>query len=76
MTDINELFQRDPLTFTKEGGEIKAMVAKMRESRSQFSLGSMKAGKVAAPKSATGKAAASLSGLSLNLQSLIGGDKK
>lgn len=73
MTDINELFARDPLSFTKEGGEIKQIVAKLRESRGQYNLGSMKAGNMKAPKSATAKAAASLgnSGLSAALQALL-----
>lgn len=65
---------QDPLTFTKEGNEVKLIVEKLRASRGQFNLGNMKAGKVkapAAPKSASGKAAASL-GLSLNLSSLLG----
>lgn len=77
MTDLQQLFSQDPLTYTKEGSEIAKIVAKFRESRGQFSLGAMKAGKTTPPKSATGKAAASLSGLSLNLQSLINpGEKK
>lgn len=78
MTDINELFARDPLTFTKEGGEIKAIVAKLRESRGQYRLGSQKAGNMKPPKTATGKAATTLasSGLSLNLQALLGGKKE
>lgn len=76
MTDLQQLFSQDPLTYTKEGDEVAKIVAKFRESRGQFSLGAMKAGKTTAPKTATGKAAASLSGLSLNLQSLIGGEKK
>lgn len=73
MTDIQELFSRDPLHFTKEAGEVKQIVAKLRESRGQFALGAQKAGVMKAPKSATGKAVASLvgSGLSLGLQALL-----
>lgn len=78
MTDIAELMQRDPLSFTKDDPEFRAVVEKLRVSRGQFSLGSMKAGVVKAPKSANAKAVASLSGsgLSLNLQSLLAGNKK
>lgn len=78
MTDINELFARDPLTFTKEGGEIRTIVEKLRESRAQFKLGAQKAGSMKAPKTASGKAAASLasSGLSLNLQALLKGKEQ
>lgn len=77
MTDIAELFSRDPLTYTKEGGEVAAIVKKMRESRGQFNLGSQKAGVTKAPKTAKGKAVASLAstGLSLNLQALLAGKK-
>lgn len=74
MTDIAELFSRDPLTYTKEGGEVRAIVEHMRKSRHQFNLGSMNAGRTKAPTSAKGKAVASLaaSGLSLNLKALLG----
>lgn len=44
MTDIAELFQRDPLTYTKEGGELRAIIEKMRQSRHQFNAGNLKAG--------------------------------
>jgi hypothetical protein len=78
MTDINELFARDPLSFTKEGGEIRAIVEKLRESRGQYRLGAQKAGNMKPPKTATGKAVASLSnsGLSLNLQALLAPKEK
>ena len=70
MTDIHELFSRDPLTFTKEGGEIRAIVERFRAARGQFNLGSMKAGSTKKPTTAKQKAVASL-GLSLNLQALL-----
>lgn len=73
MTDLNELFSRDPLKYTKD--DISVIIAKMRESRAQFNLGNMKAGTMkakapAAPKTAAGKAAASLN-LKLDLSSLV-----
>lgn len=73
MSDLTELFSRDPLSFTKEGEEVKKIVTRLREARGQFDLGSQKAGNLKAPKSAKGKAVASLagSGLSLNLQALL-----
>jgi hypothetical protein len=46
-SDILELFQRDPLKLTRE--DLTAMIAKMRQSRSQFALGSMKAGSTKPP---------------------------
>lgn len=69
MTDIQELFSRDPLSLTET--DITALIEKLRQSRGQYNLGSMKAGSMKAPKSASGKAAASLTGkLSLNLSLL------
>lgn len=44
MTDIAELFQRDPLSYTKEGGELRAIIAEMRSKRHQFNAGNVKAG--------------------------------
>jgi hypothetical protein len=71
MSDLQELFSRDPRELTKDN--IDTIIAKMRESRAQFTLGNMKAGSMkpkAAPKTAAGKAAASL-GLKLDLTSLV-----
>lgn len=71
MTDLSELFSRDPLKYSKD--DISAIIAKMRESRAQFNLGNMKAGTVkpkAPPKTAAGKAAAALD-LKLDLSSLV-----
>lgn len=63
-TDVTELFRRDPLSL--ERPDIEAIIAKMRESRSQFNLGNMKAGSTKAP---TAKASATLSLASkLNLE--------
>lgn len=72
MTDLAELFARDPLTYTKgasgqtwDGPEITQIIAKYRESRAQYALGNQTAGKAPAkPKTAAAKAAA---GLSLNI---------
>ena len=44
MSDLSELFSRDPLTFTKEGGEVRQIIEAMRAKRKQFNLGNMKAG--------------------------------
>lgn len=55
MSDLSELFARDPLTFTKEGGEIRTIVEEMRRKRGQFNLGNAKAGSTK-PKSEKAKA--------------------
>lgn len=44
MSDLSEIFARDPLTYTKEGGEIAAIIEEMRKKRGQFNLGNAKAG--------------------------------
>jgi hypothetical protein len=75
MSDLAQLMSQDPLTFTKEGGEVEKIVAAFRERRTQFNLAAASpVKKAAAPKTASAKAAASLSGsgLSLNLQSILG----
>ena len=51
MSDMAELFSRDPLKLTQD--DLAAIVARYREARSQFNLGEKSAGstkKVAAPK--------------------------
>lgn len=59
MTDLSELFSRDPLSLAKQ--DIEEIIKAQRASRAQFALGNMKAGKTPAkPKTAAGKAAASL----------------
>lgn len=49
MTDIQEIFQRDPLDLTTE--DLTAIITKFRASRGQFNLGDKKAG-VTKPPSA------------------------
>lgn len=44
MSDLATFFATDPLEYTKEGGELKAIVEEMRKRRAQFNLGNMKAG--------------------------------
>lgn len=75
MSDIAQLMSQDPLTYTKESQEVERIVATFRERRSQFNLAAANPVKKAAstaPKSAAGKAAASLGGgLKLNLSSIL-----
>lgn len=52
MSDISELFARNPLSFTKEGGEVATIIAEMRKKRAQFNLGNKTAGST---KPLTGK---------------------
>lgn len=70
MTDIQNLFSSDPLGFTKEAGEVRRIVERLRESRGQYSLGAQKAGSMKAPTGKAAKAAAGLN-LKLNLSSLL-----
>lgn len=42
MTDLAELFARDPLNLTKE--DISSIIEEMRKSRHAFNAGNMKAG--------------------------------
>lgn len=44
MSDLTELFARDPLSYTKEGGELRIIIEAMRKSRAQFNLGNVRAG--------------------------------
>lgn len=44
MTDLAQLFSQDPLTYTKEGGELRAIIEEMRKKRHQFNAGNAKAG--------------------------------
>jgi hypothetical protein len=77
MSDIAELMSRDPLSFTKDDPEFRAVVEKIRQARGQYNLGSQKAGKVKPPTTAKAKAVAAIGnlGLSGNLQSLLAGKK-
>jgi len=52
-TDIAAIFAKDPLELTKT--DISALIAKLRDSRKQFTLGNQKAGAMK-PKAASGKA--------------------
>lgn len=63
MTDLQELFSRDPLTFTREADEVGQLIAAYREKRGQFILGNKKAGSAKPAKQST---AAKL-GLSIKL---------
>jgi hypothetical protein len=47
MTDITELFARDPLELSKQ--DIAAIVSKFRESRKAFNLGNSRAGSTKPP---------------------------
>jgi hypothetical protein len=44
MTDLSELFARDPLTYTKEAAELETVISEMRKKRAQFNSGALKAG--------------------------------
>lgn len=59
MTDLTEIFARDPLSYTTEGGELRTIIARMREARKGFKLGDAKAGvtKVTAKQAAAMKLA-------------------
>lgn len=72
MSDISELFGRDPLSYTREGGEVRKIVEHFRKARGQFNLGNMKAGatKTKAPSEKAQKVASL--GLSLGLKLNLG----
>ena len=57
MSDLAELFARDPLSYTKDGGELRTIVEAMRAKRGQFLLGNAKAGSMK-PTKVSEKAAA------------------
>ena len=44
MSDMLEIFSRDPLSYTKEGGELRIIIEEMRKKRAQFNLGNISAG--------------------------------
>lgn len=58
MSDIAELFARDPLQLSQQ--DIETMVAEMRKSRHAFNAGNMKAGSTK-PKTEKQKAVSELS---------------
>lgn len=57
MTDISELFARDPLKLTRD--DITDIIKRMRDARAQFNLGNVKAGSTK-PLSEKAKATKSL----------------
>lgn len=60
MSDLSELFARDPLSYTKDGKELETIIAEMRKKRGQFVLGNAKAGNMKAPTSEKAKAVAGI----------------
>jgi len=56
MSDLAEIFSRDPLSYTKSGGELCTIIEEMRKKRGQFVLGNSKAGKVTGKPSEKAKA--------------------
>lgn len=69
MTDIAELFARDPQKMTRD--DITAIVQKLRESRHQFNMGNVRAGSTK-PKSAAQKRGEELlEKTGLNLKDLL-----
>jgi len=58
MTDINELFNRDPLELTDD--DIGKIIKEFREKRAAFNSSPAKTKKAPAPKTATQKAASKL----------------
>jgi len=73
VSDLAELFARNPLKYTKDSNEMKTLVAKLRESRSQFNLGAMKAGSMK-PQTEKQKAIGGLD-IKLDLGGLLGPQK-
>lgn len=66
-TDIARIFATDPLQLTKD--DITALIAKLRDSRKQFTLGNQSAGKMkaAVPSKKAQQAQAALAGLKVDL---------
>ncbi len=46
MTELTEIFERDPLTLTKDSPEIEEAIRAFRDMRYKFNLGDTKAGSV------------------------------
>jgi hypothetical protein len=67
MSDLAELFSRDPLSYTKEGGELRTIIEEMRKKRGQFILGNSKAGsmKASKPSEKAAAAAAAIEGVNI-----------
>lgn len=55
MSELQELFDKDPLQLTKP--DIRRIVERLREARGQFNAGNASAGKVKAPKVSAAKKA-------------------
>lgn len=66
MTELTEIFERDPLSLTKDDPAIEAAIKGLRDMRYKFNLGDTKAGSVKpkAPKTVPGL---DLDGLELKL---------
>jgi hypothetical protein len=58
MTDITELFSRDPLDLSRQ--DIETIIAKFRESRKAFNLGNKRAGSTKPPTAKQKKTSALL----------------
>lgn len=50
MSELSELFERDPLSLTKDDPAIEEAVKAFREMRYKFNLGDTRAGSIKAPK--------------------------
>ena len=70
MSEISELFARDPLDLSEQ--DIDTIISRYRLARSQFNLGAKQAGSSKTVKSA----APAIPGLKIDLSSLGIGDKK
>lgn len=70
MSDLLELFSRDPLSYTKEGGEVTEIIRQFREKRASFNLGNLSAGRAASKPTKESKAVAA-TGLTLDLSHLL-----
>ncbi len=46
MTELSEIFERDPLSLTKDSPEIEAAIRAFRDMRYKFNLGDTRAGSV------------------------------
>lgn len=68
MTDIHELFQRDPLELSEQ--DLDAIIRKFRESRGQFALGNAMAGSTKKPSEKTQKTLDLAAKLNLDLDNL------
>jgi hypothetical protein len=58
MSDLTELFSRDPNSYTKE--DIKSIITIYREKRKQFNAGALQAGKAKTPTTKSQSLAAAI----------------